>query len=62
MSGFDEGRPSRLVVAAAVLDRLERPTALLCAPRHADYHHDVVLLMASHALGAALLTDHTLTR
>ena len=32
MSGFDT-RLSRLVVAAAVLDRLETPTALLCAAR-----------------------------
>ena len=32
MSGFD-ARLSRLVVAAAVLDRLETPTALLCAAR-----------------------------
>ena len=39
MSDFDEGRPSRLVVAAAVLDRLERPTALLCAARSYPPEH-----------------------
>ena len=39
MSGFDEGRPSRLVVAAAVLDRLECPTALLCAARSYPPEH-----------------------
>ena len=39
MSDFDEGRPSRLVVAAAVLDRLECPTALLCAARSYPPEH-----------------------
>ena len=39
MSDFDAGRPSRLVVAAAVLDCLECPTALLCAARSYPPEH-----------------------
>ena len=39
MSGVDAGRPSRLVVAAAVLDDLAHPTALLCAARSYPPEH-----------------------
>ncbi|WP_296536206.1 NUDIX domain-containing protein [uncultured Actinomyces sp.] len=39
MSGPSAQRPSRLVVAAAVLDRLERPTTLLCAARSYPPEH-----------------------
>ena len=39
MSDFDAGPASRLVVSAAVLDHLERPTALLCAARSYPPEH-----------------------
>lgn len=39
MSGSDVASASRLVVAAAVLDRLERPTTLLCAARSYPPEH-----------------------
>ncbi|WP_167145616.1 NUDIX domain-containing protein [Actinomyces sp. ZJ308] len=39
MSGSDTASASRLVVAAAVLDRLERPTTLLCAARSYPPEH-----------------------
>ena len=39
MSDSDTGRPSRLVVAAAVLDNLEHPTTLLCAARSYPPEH-----------------------
>ena len=39
MSDSDTGRTSRLVVAAAVLDDLEHPTALLCAARSYPPEH-----------------------
>ena len=39
MSGVDAGRASRLVVAAAVLDDLAHPTALLCAARSYPPEH-----------------------
>lgn len=39
MSGTDAVGASRLVVAAAVLDHLERPTALLCAARSYPPEH-----------------------
>ena len=39
MSDSDTGRPSRLVVAAAVLDDLEHPTTLLCAARSYPPEH-----------------------
>ncbi|WP_315583606.1 NUDIX domain-containing protein [Actinomyces viscosus] len=39
MSGSDTAGPSRLVVAAAVLDRLEHPTTLLCAARSYPPEH-----------------------
>ena len=39
MSGSETVSVSRLVVAAAVLDRLERPTALLCAARSYPPEH-----------------------
>ena len=39
MSGSDAVSASRLVVAAAVLDRLERPTTLLCAARSYPPEH-----------------------
>ena len=39
MSDSDTGRPSRLVVAAAVLDDLAHPTTLLCAARSYPPEH-----------------------